>query len=250
MVLRECALPHVGGRDRRVDQLGELDQGVGRAGPQHALAGPDQRPFGVEQQRDGTLDIARVGRAAVPDRRRVLEQRVVELLLGDVERQLQEDRAGTPRAHQLERPAHLLVDGLRRGKPGRPLRDGPVGLHRVEGGPQPQLAQGVAVRQQQQRYRIGVGLGDTTERVLGARTVLDHRDADALSVRDPAVRVGHVDDAALLPPHDRPYPHRRRGIDHLVGREAEDLLDAFAPQHLGDRLATLHAPIPSPFKLH
>src|SRR6185437_11908795 len=84
------------------------------------------------------------------------------------------------------------------------------------------------------------------ECVLRARAVLNHRDADAVAARGPAVRVRHVEDAALLAAHDRPDSHRRRGVDHLVSRETEDRVYAFAAQHLGDCLATLHASIPSP----
>src|SRR5262249_40193591 len=88
---------------------------------------------------------------------------------------------------------------------------------------------------------IAVRLRDAAEGVLGAGAVLHREDADPVSRRDPADRVGHVQPGALLAHDDRPDVRLRGRLDDLVDRIADEELDALGFQNLCDGLGDFHA---------
>jgi hypothetical protein len=95
--------PHQRRDDRHADQLGELDQQVGRVGVDDAAAGHQQRPLRLGQHVQG-LGGLRPGRGRLVDRQRLVGVDV-EVDLGhlDVEGQVDQDRARPARPHQVER---------------------------------------------------------------------------------------------------------------------------------------------------
>lgn len=245
VVVRDGAPAHEGGDDGRVGDLGELDQEVGGVRVDDAATGDDQRALGLQEEGDGLLDLG-PGRGRLVDRQRLVGVRV-EVDLGelDVDRQVDEDRAGTAGAHQME---GLLEDagdlgGLQDGRRG--LRDrlrdrGDVdGLEVLLVDHRDRSLAGDA----QDRDRVadrGVEPGDHVG-ARGARRTDADTDVARVGARVPLRHVGGafdvagervVDATALL---ERPV----EGVDRRA-RHAEGVADAFELEDLNCRSGSGH----------
>lgn len=102
VVVGEDAPAHQGRDDRDAGQLGELHQEFGGVGVDDAAARDEHRALRGVQHLERPLDLLAGGRGLV--HREGLVQLGVELDLGelDVDRQVDEDRAGPSGAHQVE----------------------------------------------------------------------------------------------------------------------------------------------------
>ncbi len=125
VVVGEDAPAHQGRDDRGARQLGELDEEFAGIGVDDAATGDDHRALGCEQEPDRLLDLG-AGRGRLVDGQRLVRLRVeLDLRQLDVDRQVDEDRAGAARPHQME--GLLKHAGNLRG-----LQDGRRGLgHRL-----------------------------------------------------------------------------------------------------------------------
>ena len=186
MVLGEGALALQRGHDRRLQQLGQLQQLVRGLGVQHALAGVDHRAARLQQHARAASTVARVAGRRVAFTGGILQGGFGHLLERDVGGDLDHHRAGPAHLQEIEGAAHDLGDlacqvqrldrlghrgvGARRAEQGKDL--GPVAL--------------MPERQEQHRGGVGVRGGHAREGVLGARAVLHGEHAERLAVGDPA----------------------------------------------------------------
>ena len=172
-------------------------------------------------------------------------ERLGHLFVIDVVRDLDQDRAAAAALEAREGAPEDVRDLRARGD-----RLGRLGdVAHVEDGVEVRRdvgeAAGIALGQDQDRHRLAIGLGDAAEGVLGAGAVLHREHADLLAAGEARHGVRHVQTDPLLADDDRPDAGARGELEHVVDRIAEDDLDAFAPQDLGDRLARLHGPPPA-----
>ena len=86
----------------------------------------------------------------------------------------------------------------------------------------------VAHRQDEQRHRVAIRLGDAAERILGAGAVLHREHPDLLAAGQARHGIRHVQADPLLAHDDRPDAGARRELEDMIDRIAEDDLDAFA----------------------
>ncbi len=109
VIVRDGAPAHQGGDDRNVQQFGQFNQLRGGAGVDDAATGNDQRALGCGQHVQGLFQLLAAGLGLLDGDGLVGVD--VEFDLGHlhVERQVQQDRAGTAGAHQLEG----LLEGAR-----------------------------------------------------------------------------------------------------------------------------------------
>ena len=89
--------------------------------------------------------------------------------------------------------------------------------------------------------RFAVRLRHAAEGVLRARAVLHREDADLLTRGDAADRVGHVQTSALLANDDGADVSPRGRLDDRVDGVADQKLDTFASQDLGNGIGSFHA---------
>ena len=103
VIVRDGAPAHQRRHDRHVDGLGELHQQIRRVGIDDAAARDDQRALRGVEHRERLFDLLARGGGLV-DRQRLIGV-VVELDFGElhVERQVDQHRTGTPRAHDVKR---------------------------------------------------------------------------------------------------------------------------------------------------
>ena len=191
MRLGERALALKARRDRRLQQLGQVAQGLPGPRVVHTLAGVDDRTLGRHQGLRHPRHVARIGPRAQALRRRVLD-RLRHLLAQEVGRELDQNRPRPAVLHLGERAAH----GVRQ-RFGEDHLLGPFGdvLEVHEGAEvrrDVQEAPRIAAGQHDDRDGVAEGLGDAAEGVLRPRPVLHGEDADAIAGGHPAHGVGHV----------------------------------------------------------
>ena len=193
MVVGDRAPAHQRRDDRNARDLGELDQQVRRVGVDDAAAGDDQRPLGLVQHGQRLLGLlARHGRL---ERRKRLVGVDVELDLGelDVDRQVDQHRAGTARAHQVERllQRHRHLVGLHDGdRPFGDRRGDRRDIDRLEillGEPRPRRLAGDA----QDRDGIGRGRIEPGDHVGAGRAGRADAQPD-IACLGAGVALGHV----------------------------------------------------------
>jgi hypothetical protein len=103
VVVGQRAPAHQGRDHRNARQLGELDELFARVGRDDPAAGHDQRALGGVQHRERLVDLG-AGGGRLVDRQRLVRLRVeLDLRLLDVDRQVDQDGARAPGAHQVER---------------------------------------------------------------------------------------------------------------------------------------------------
>ncbi len=239
MRLRERALALQARGHRRLQQLGQLAQLLPGARVVHALAGVDHQPLGSDERRGHLGDGPRVGRHAQPRHRRVGEV-VGHVRAHDVDGDLDQHRPRPAVPHLGEGASHGVRHRLRQDDLLAPLGDMlEVEKRREIRGDIQQLAR-VAARQHDDRHRVAEGLGHAAERVLGAGPVLHREHADALPRREAADGVGHVQADPLLADDDRADVFLGGGLDDLVDRVADEELDAFLLEDLGDGVGGFH----------
>jgi hypothetical protein len=107
------------------------------------------------------------------------------------------------------------------------------------------LPAGVAGRQDQDRHRLAVALGDAAEAVLRPRTVLHGEHAQPAARVEAAVGVGHVDTGALLADDDRAHVGGSGRFDDRVDGIGDERVHAFPLEDLGHGLGDFHVPSPS-----
>jgi hypothetical protein len=98
----------------------------------------------------------------------------------------------------------------------------------------------VADRKQENGNRIGVGSRDAGKRVLGARSGLHGKHADAFAIADSGEAVGDADADALLAADYGANPGRSRGFDQRIGWIAGEELHGFAFENLADDVNDSH----------
>ena len=245
MVLGDRALAHQRGGDRDVERLGERHQFLRGVRDDHATAGDDQRPLGVRQQLQRTVDGTRERRRPSPLERRV--ERQVELdvrPLLHVQRQIEQHRPrpalATDPERLAERPRQLrgLLDLV------GPLADRLRDLDDVD------RLEGLAME------HVGVRLaGDADHRDrVGQRRIEpgDHvrargpgrTDADARLAGDARPAVGRVRPALLMAHRDvldRGAAQRVVQRQDRRARNAEGDRHALVLQHADDGVHRLHA---------
>ncbi len=99
--------------------------------------------------------------------------------------------------------------------------------------------------QEENRHRVGVGLGYPTEGVLRPGTVLSQEYADVLAVIDAGESVGHVDAGTLLPAHNGADSGYRGSLDERIGGHAAKKLGPFQFQNIGYGGNSVHSVPPS-----
>ncbi len=99
---------------------------------------------------------------------------------------------------------------------------------------------GVAHRKQENGNRIRVRSCDAGKSILGARSGLHGKHADAFAIRHAGEAVGDADADALLPADYRPNPGRSRGFDQRISWITGEELHAFAFENLGDHVHDFH----------
>lgn len=207
--------------------------------------GDDQRALGLEEEGDRLLDLG-AGRGRLVDGQRLVRLRVeVDLGLLDVDRQVDEDRAGAAGAHQVER---LLEDA---GDLGRfEDRDGHLGDGLGDRGDVDGLevllvqeAAGRLARDAQDRDGVTGGRVETGDHVGAGRAGRTDADPDVARVRT-GVALGHVRGAL-----DVAGQRVADAADLLEGlvegvdggtRHAERVRDAFALEDLNCRAGSGH----------
>ena len=206
-----------------------------------ALAGDDDRTLRGDQRLGDLRHRLRIGAAAEARRLRVFgDQRVGDLLAQDVGREFDQHRAGPAVLDDRKGAAQRLDRRVgHRDLLGR-LRDVAEVHRRVEVRMHLVDVAGVARRQHDDRAGIAVGLGDAAERVLGAGPVLHDEDADLVARGHLGDRVAHMQPDALLTHHDRADIGFGRALDDRVDRIADQPLDPFLLQDLGDRIGDFH----------
>ena len=239
MRLGERALALKARRDRRLQELGQLAQGLPGPRVVHALAGVDDRALGRHQSLRHPRHVARIGRRAQARRRRVLD-RLRHLLAQEVGRKLDQNRPRPAVLHLGERAAHRVHDRVGHDDLLAPLGDVLVVQERVEVGLDVRDAARIAAGQHDDPHRIAVGLGHTAERVLRPRPVLHREDADAVARRDAAHGVGHVEPGPLLADDDRPDIRLRGRLDDRVDRIPDEKFHAFPLEDLRNGRRCLH----------
>ncbi len=246
VVLGERALAVEAGRHRRLEALRELLEGVPALRVVDALAREDHGTFGLEEHVGDLLDALGVGARAVRRGGLVVELALEvhpEHVLGDLDQR----RLWAAVSRRAERAAHRFPDGLGVGELLTGLGDVLVVDQRVELGLDVGLRLVVARRDRDHRRRLAVGLGDPTERVLGAGTVLAGEPRDLVARGQPADRVGHVGGGSLLAGDDRPDPRLlgRARVEQRVAREAEQVLYPFLLQRVRDGVVDVHGRYPN-----
>ena len=219
MGLRERALAGQRGHHRDLRQLGECDQLGGRLAVQHALPGDHHRIAGGQQRTDQVAHVLARRRRAVRPHRDVAQVGAGIVALHGIVDHLQQHRAAPSVAELPHGAPHHDRDVGRRPDLGRPLGDGAVGAHRLEGGRHALAAARRPARQVQQRHRIGVGLGHAGERVLGAGAVLHGEHPEARAVGHPRIPVGDVDAGPLLAADDGADADLGARLDQFLQRE-------------------------------
>ncbi len=99
---------------------------------------------------------------------------------------------------------------------------------------------GITSRQHDDGHRVAVGLRDAAEGVLRARAVLHGEDADAVARGHLGDGVAHVQADALLAHDDGSDVGLGRRLDDRVDGVADDEVDAFALQDLGNHAGDVH----------
>jgi hypothetical protein len=99
---------------------------------------------------------------------------------------------------------------------------------------------GISGRQHDDGGGVAIGLRDAAEGVLGAGPVLHDKDADLLARAGLGDRVTHMQANALLAHHDRANIGLGRTLDDRINRVADQPLDPFPLEHLGDRVDDFH----------
>ena len=184
MAFGEAALSLKRGHDGDSQEFGHCHQLPARLGVEDALAGPDHGTPGAQQAFGGLFHGSRIGGHPHPGDRRVF-QVADELRVAGVVQQLQHHRARPPRAQGREGVPEPAGRQLGRDHLVGHLGGGPVVVDAVEGRMGPDLVQASVSRQEEDRSRIGEGVGHPRERVLGAGTGLDREDPDLPSVGGP-----------------------------------------------------------------
>jgi hypothetical protein len=99
---------------------------------------------------------------------------------------------------------------------------------------------GISPRQNQQRNRLAIGLGNPAKGILRAGSVLHREHADPAPTAEARNRVGHVQSRSLLA-HDYRTDAGRGGVlEDVIDRVARHDLDSFAPEDLGNRITSFH----------
>ena len=99
---------------------------------------------------------------------------------------------------------------------------------------------GVAAGENDHGDRIGEGLGDAAEGILGAGAVLNGDDADFLAAGHAGVAIGHVASNPLLAGHDGPNSCFGTGIDDRRCGKGEQVLNTFSLENFRNDCFGLH----------
>ena len=143
-----------------------------------------------------------------------------------------------------EGAGHHLRDSLYQVDVGGPLGDSLVVASRAECRRHPLASRRLAAGEEQYGDRVGEGLRDASEGVLGARAALHGEDADLPAVGYPAESVGHVYAGALLAADDRPDALLGAGLYQRLVGIAGHPLDALGLQYLRDDRVAVHVCAP------
>ena len=245
VIVGDGAPPHQRRHHGHVDGLGELHQQFGRIGIDDAAARHDQRPLRGVEHLQRLLDLpARGGRLV--DRQRLIGL-VVELDLGHlhVERQIDQHRPGTARAHDVKRLAEHARHQRRLAHGHRPFRHRLCDRFDIDGlevflvEPRARRLPGDA----QDRDRIGDRRIEPGDHVGAGRARGADADADIAGL-GAGVALGHVRgalDVARQDVADRAAPLQRgiKRIDRGAGN-AEGGHDAFLFQDTHRRIDCPH----------
>src|SRR6516162_2037256 len=163
----------------------------------HTLAGADDGALCINQGRGDRRDRARVG-AAFELRGFLVVDRAGDLFTQEVRRKLDQHRRRPPILDLGEGTAQRLLGGARHSYLLAPFGD----VAEVERGVEVRTdlvdVAGIAGRQYDDRTGIAPRLRHTAKGVLGTRTVLHRKDADAVARGDLGDRVAHVQPDPLL----------------------------------------------------
>jgi hypothetical protein len=203
-----------------------------------AGAGVDHRPLGPQDGSRRLAHIGRVGTVFVDADRRVVD--VTDLLVPDIGRDLDDRGAATAVANGAE---GATQDVLHLGRKGDRFGDLGYAAHFPHGAVvrvDMRNAAGIALRDDQHRDRLGVGLGDAAIGVLGARAVLHAESTDLAARGDAGDRVRHVQANPLLPHDDRANIRRRGELQQMIDGIAAKDFDPLTLHNLSDSLTDLH----------
>lgn len=81
--------------------------------------------------------------------------------------------------------------------------------------------------QEEDRHRVGVGLGYPTEGVFRSRTILSQEYPNFLAIIDTGESVGHVDAGTLLPAHNGTDTGYCGSLNERIGGHAAEKLGPF-----------------------
>jgi len=228
--------------DRRAGGLGERRERAHGVVPVHAGAGHHHRAFGAAQQLGHALDGHRVagGRRAMHvaggDRGEAILDRGEE----QVDRDLDEDRARSPRERDADRGREHLGDLARLDDRPRALGDRPQQgdlLHLLQGTEAAQAQRGGAP-DEQQRAAGGVRVGHAGHGVGHAGSGGDDRHPDVAG--EPRVGVGRVGRRLLVAYVDHGDAVLHAAVidrQDVTAAQREDVADAGLLQHPRDELA-------------
>ena len=239
MVLGKGALAGVGRKHRRIEQLGELHELLGRACVKHALARMDDRRRRFQQHFSDRLYVRGIRPLAIAPLRRVVEG--ARLGLHHVSRDLDQNRARLAVPHEMEGAPHELKDARTLIDARRPLGDGAEALDGVEGRRRIGAVEIGPARQQQHRHVVAIDLSRAGKGVFDAGAALHRKDAGLRAVGRAADPVGNADADTLLPA-DHGFESRGDArIDQELPGIAHEILHPFGHEHARDRFGDFHA---------
>ena len=198
MVLREDPFRAQGGHDRGLEELRQLSQLVPGLRVEDSLAGVEHRAPGLEERRSGLLHVPGVPGGPAGWHRAIAEDCLVQVLTGHVGGELQEHRAGSPRAKAGEGPAEHLGYALHQVDLVGPLGHVGVAARRAEGRVDAGAVPGRSCRQEEDWRRVVVGLGHAGKTVLRPCLGLHEEHTRSPAVGHAAEAVHHVDAHPLL----------------------------------------------------
>ena len=244
MVLREGALPGVGGHHRHVHQLGKLPQLFRRLSPQYSLSRINNRAFGGQKGLDSVGYVAGVTGASVALDRAVIKGGLVNFRRGDVAGYLDHDRAAPARPQEGVGSTHHFRDTFGLIYLRHPLGYAPVGRHGIEIGRLPQSPAGGAAWYGQDGRGLGIGMGNAGEGIFDTGARLSDKNSGTVSVGHAGIAVCHIHRGTLGTRHDGFDAGDGGGLDQCIGRKAEKVLRTFHFQYVRYGCVAVHFAFP------